>query len=100
MTLEKIKDRFVEKEYRKETKKSSKFVKSDKTLKFIKDSVSEKKAEYRAYGRFIPKGPGYLKNGKKYTARLGGFFISFFHQYIYLRLWQYVAVYCLVLHKN
>lgn len=61
MTLEKIKDRFVEKEYRKETEKSSKFVKSDKTFKFIKDSISEKKAEYRAYGRFIPKGPGYFK---------------------------------------
>lgn len=61
MTLEKIKDRFVEKEYKKETDKNSNFVKSDKTSKFIKDIVSEKSAEYRAYGRFIPKGPGYFK---------------------------------------
>jgi len=56
MTLEKIKDRFVEKEYRKETEKASK-----KTSKFIKDIVSEKRAEYRAYGRFKTKGPGYFK---------------------------------------
>ena len=56
MTLEKIKDRFVEKEYRKETEKASK-----KTSKFIKDIVSEKSAEYRAYGRFRTKRPGYFK---------------------------------------
>ena len=61
MTLEKIKDRFFEKEYRKETEKASKFVKSDKTLKFIKDSISEKRAEYRLYGRFRTKIPGYFK---------------------------------------
>ena len=47
MTLEKIKDRFVEKEYRKET---------EKTSKFMKDFVSKKAAEYREYGRFIPTG--------------------------------------------
>ena len=61
MTLEKIKDRFVEKEYRKETEKASKFVKSVKTSKFIKDSISEKRAEYRLYGRFRTKRPGYFK---------------------------------------
>lgn len=45
MTLEKIKDRFVEKEYKKETDKISKFTKTEKTSKFMKDYVQGKMVE-------------------------------------------------------